>query len=112
MALNQGSLGVQAFHHAARDGVEYWFKPHAQGEWALMVLNWNQDARKVRFDWKAEDLHDDLAKRSAEFGKTRYKLRNLWNRQFAGSSIRQPSRFGIRCTTSRLASFSSCRCSG
>ena len=27
IALNQDPLGVQAFKYAARDGVEYWFKP-------------------------------------------------------------------------------------
>jgi len=88
IALNQDALGVQAFRHAARDGVEYWFKPLDKGEWALMVLNRNKDVHQATFDWKAEDVRDDLSKRSAEFAKSRYRLRNLWNGQFTGNTAK------------------------
>ena len=67
IALNQDPLGVQAFKYAARDGVEYWFKPLDGGDWALVVLNRNKDARKITFDWKTEHVNDDLSKRDAAF---------------------------------------------
>jgi alpha-galactosidase len=86
IALNQDPLGVQAFRYAARDGVEYWFKPLDGNEWALMVLNRNADARQVAFDWKAEAVRDDLTKRATEFAQTNYKLRNLWNGRFVGNT--------------------------
>jgi len=86
IALNQDPLGVQAFRYAARDGVEYWFKPLEGGDWAFMALNRNKDARKITFDWKAENVNDDLSKRDAAFAKTRYKLRNLWNGQIVGNT--------------------------
>jgi alpha-galactosidase len=88
IALNQDPLGVQAFRHAARDGVEYWFKPLDSGDWALMVLNRNEEARKAAFDWKAEDVRDDVAHRSAAFAQTNYKLRNLWNGRFVGTTAK------------------------
>jgi alpha-galactosidase len=88
IALNQDPLGVQAFRYAARDGVEYWFKPLADGEWALMVLNRNAETRTAAFDWKAEDVRDDLSKRSTAFGGTNYRLRNLWNGRFVGTTSR------------------------
>jgi alpha-galactosidase len=86
IAVNQDPLGVQAFRYAARDGIEYWFKPLADGDWAFMALNRNKEPRKIAFDWKAENVDDDLSKRDAAFAKTRYKLRNLWNGQFTGNT--------------------------
>ena len=86
IAVSQDPLGVQAFRYAARDGVEYWFKPLANDEWALLVLNRNKEPRKASFDWKTERVSDDLSKRDAAFATTRYKLRNLWNGQFVGNT--------------------------
>jgi len=88
ISVNQDSLGVQAFRHARRDGVEYWFKPLENNAWALMVLNRNADARKASFDWKAEDVRDDLSKREAAFGKTKYKLVDLWTGRPLGNTAK------------------------
>jgi len=84
IALNQDPLGVQALRHASRDGVEFWFKPLAGGDWALMVLNRNPSPRAVSFDWAAEPVRDELSQRDAGFGKTRYALRDLWQGRDAG----------------------------
>jgi len=86
IAVNQDSLGVQAFRYAARDGVEYWFKPLALGEWALMVLNRNADTRPVAFDWKTENVSDDLAHRALDFSRAHYGLRNLWTGKVTGNT--------------------------
>jgi alpha-galactosidase len=86
IAISQDPLGVQAFRFAARDGVEYWFKPLAKGEWALLVLNRNKDAKKASFAWKSEKVSDELSKRDAGFATTRYKLRNVWTGQFVGNT--------------------------
>jgi hypothetical protein len=51
-----------------------------------VALNRNKDARKIKFDWKAENVNDDLSKRDAAFGKTRYSLRNLWTGRAAGNT--------------------------
>ena len=88
IALNQDPLGVQAFRYASRDGVEYWFKPLEGGDRAFMALNRNQDGRRIAFDWKAEKVADDLSKRDTAFATTNYKLRNLWNGQFSGSTAK------------------------
>jgi alpha-galactosidase len=86
IALNQDPLGVQAFRYAARDGVEYWFKPLEGGDWGFVALNRNKDARKISFDWKLESVVDEFSKRDARLRETRYKLRNLWTGQFAGNT--------------------------
>jgi alpha-galactosidase len=86
IALNQDPLGVQAFKYASRDGVEYWFKPLEGGDFGFVALNRNKEARRISFDWKAENVNDDLSKRDAAFAKIRYKLRNLWSGQIAGNT--------------------------
>jgi len=86
IALNQDPLGVQAFRHARRDGLEYWFKPLEHGAWALMVLNRNAEARKAGFDWKTEQVRDELSKREAAFGNTRYRLVDLWSGRSLGNT--------------------------
>jgi len=86
IAVSQDALGVQAFRHAARDGLEYWFKPLAGGAWAFMALNRNQEARRASFDWKAEKVVDELSGRALGAGQSSYQLRNIWTGAAAGST--------------------------
>jgi alpha-galactosidase len=88
ITVNQDPLGVQAFRHAAKDGVEYWFKPLDAGDWAFLALNRNKEPRKVTFDWKKENVADALSKREAAFGTTGYKLRDLWNGRSVGNTTK------------------------
>lgn len=87
IALNQDRLGVQAYRHSAEDGVEYWVKPLADGDWAVMILNRNKNARAIDLDWKQMPLKDDIAGAVAAPGVTRFELRNLWNGVFAGNTL-------------------------
>jgi alpha-galactosidase len=84
IAVNQDPLGIQAFRLSAKDRVEFWFKPLAGGDWALMVLNRNAEAQKVTLDWRGQKVVDDLSKRDARLATTRYALRNLWTGVAAG----------------------------
>jgi len=86
IAVNQDALGTQGFRHSVRDGVEFWFKPLQGGDWAFMALNRQKQPRRVSFDWKAEDVRDDLAKRDAAFAKQRYRARDLWAGRRAGDT--------------------------
>jgi alpha-galactosidase len=88
IALNQDALGIQAYRHSAADGVEYWVKPLADGDWAMMILNRNKNARAISLDWKQFSLKDDVAGAVAAPGVTRFELRNLWNGQFAGNTLK------------------------
>jgi len=91
IAINQDKLGVQGWRHAARDGVEYWFKPLADGDWAFMALNRNKQARKISFDWRTEVVKDKLSGRDAALSTARYTLRDLWRATAAGDTA-QPLR--------------------
>jgi alpha-galactosidase len=89
IAVSQDRTGVQALRHSRQDGVEYWFKPLQQGDWALMVLNRNTEPRAVSFDWSRESLADEVSGAKAEFPSVRYELRNLWTGRSAGSTAHE-----------------------
>jgi alpha-galactosidase len=88
IAVNQDSLGVQAFRYAVRDSVEIWFKPLVGGDWAMTVLNRATSPRRLDFAWKSQTVVDSIAKRDAQFATTKYELRNLWTKKKAGTTAR------------------------
>jgi alpha-galactosidase len=88
IAVDQDSLGIEGFQYSARDSVEIWFKPLVRGDWAMVVLNRAQSPRDVRFDWSRETVSDSLSNRSASFGSTTYRLRDLWTKKDIGTTKR------------------------
>ena len=86
IAVNQDILGVEGFPYATNNNVEIWFKPLAGGDWAMTILNRNQDAKTISFDWNNENVTDSFAKRDANFSTTTYNLKNLWTKQSAAST--------------------------
>jgi len=86
IAVDQDKLGVQGFKYSAKDGVEIWFKPLADGDWVMCVWNRSTNAKNVTFDWKSEKVNDTFAKRDANFSTTTYSLRNLWTKKEAGTT--------------------------
>jgi alpha-galactosidase len=86
IAVDQDTLGIEGFKYSAKGGVEIWFKPLAGGDWAMTILNRNQEAKRVAFDWKNKKVTDDLSKRDANFAATTYRLRNLWTNKDAGTT--------------------------
>lgn len=86
ISVNQDRLGIQAFRHSTRDGVEYWFKPLEDGAWAFMALNRNKEARKIAFNWKTEKISDELSKQTLSSHGPGYALRDLWRDRSAGTT--------------------------
>jgi alpha-galactosidase len=86
LAVNQDKLGVQGFRYAAKDSVETWLKPLADGKWAVTFLNRGRKPQAITFDWKATPITDDLSKAELDATKTSYKLRNLWTKKDAGTT--------------------------
>lgn len=79
IAINQDKLGVQALRHSAKDGVEYWFKPLADGDWALCIFNRNTDDRSCTIDWQTFNFTDtEVSQRATDFAGTTYSVRDLW----------------------------------
>jgi alpha-galactosidase len=88
IAVNQDALGIEGFQYSDRDGVEVWFKPLNNGDWALVILNRDTSARKASFDWKSEKVADSLSNRETRFDTTSYSLRDLWARRDIGTTGR------------------------
>jgi len=78
IAINQDPLGISAWRFLHTGDIEYWAKPLANGEWALMILNRGSAAAPVSFDWQQYHVNDDLNKRTADFKKTVFGWTDVW----------------------------------
>lgn len=86
IAIDQDALGIQGFKFSAKDGLETWFKPLQNGDWAVCFLNRSDAAQKINFDWAKNAVTDDVAKREAVFDKTTYRIRNIWTKTEMGTT--------------------------
>lgn len=86
IAVNQDSLGIQAFKYSAKDEIEIWFKPLLNGDWAMCVLNRGKETQKISFDWKKENVVDSVFNKEASFTKNSYELKDLWTKKNLGST--------------------------
>lgn len=86
IAIDQDSLGIQGFKFSAKDGLETWFKPLQNGDWAVCFLNRSDATQKINFDWAKNIVNDDVANRQAGFDKTTYRIRNIWTKKEMGTT--------------------------
>lgn len=78
IAINQDKLGVQAWKFLSEGPLEFWAKPLANNEWALMILNRAATSMPYKFDWKKQKISDDLSKRDLDVSKTTYSWTDAW----------------------------------
>ena len=80
IAVDQDSLGVQGFKIPVGQNVETWWKPLADGDWAVLVLNINKEPIDYELNWQMFNMTDDeVSGRSTDFDKITYTVRDLWN---------------------------------
>ncbi|MDT0650595.1 glycoside hydrolase family 27 protein [Autumnicola edwardsiae] len=79
IAINQDSLGVQAFKYNSEDGLETWFKPLSNGEWAVTFLNRSDEPGKVNFDWESKKIEDPHFDYAVDFSEVTYSIEDIWN---------------------------------
>jgi alpha-galactosidase len=84
IAIDQDALGIQGFPYKKEDGLEVWAKPLAGGAWAVTFLNRNHEPRKVKFDWRKENIDDALNKLTTAFDKKTYRLHDLLSHSDSG----------------------------
>jgi len=89
IALDQDKLGVEGLMHSAEDGLEFWFKPLENGDWAFCILNRNEEAKPYVIDWQKFNLNDEVSQRSTSFDTTVYSLFNLWTKKTEGNTKKQ-----------------------
>ncbi len=83
IAVDQDPLGIQGLRLKNEDGVQYWFKPLADGAWAFCVMNTREEDVTITLDWSALEVNDALSKRRTGFGSTNYSVQDLWHPEAA-----------------------------
>lgn len=87
IAIDQDKLGVQGLRFLIREGLEYWFKPLSNGDWAMTIFNPTRYPLSCSLNWQDFNLTDEeVSKRSTAFDKTIYKIKNLWTGRIEGKT--------------------------
>lgn len=80
IAVNQDRLGVQGLRVKNEDGLQYWFKPLADGDWAFCVMNINEEDVNLSIDWTALEVNDEeVSGRRTMFNNINYSVKDLWD---------------------------------
>lgn len=78
---------MQGLHYCDEQGLEFWFKPLADGDWAMTILNATKSPITYALNWQHFCLTDEeVSKRSTQFNNTIYKVRNLWTHKDEGNT--------------------------
>ena len=86
IALDQDKLGIEALKQSAEDGLEFWFKPLENGDWAFVIFNRNTEAKDYTINWNKFNLTDNVSNRTLNFDQTTFNLRNLWTKKIDGNT--------------------------
>jgi alpha-galactosidase len=90
IAIDQDPLGIQGFKYRDEGDLEWWFRPLADEDWAMLVLNRGAEPVDVSFDWSREAVRDELSGREAYFHRGRvFALHDLWTKADLGTT-REP----------------------
>ena len=86
IAIDQDKLGVQGLKFASADGLDFWFKPLENGDWAFCILNRTTESKTYTIDWQKFNLYDEVSKRFTDFDSKVYNVRNLWTKKSEGTT--------------------------
>ena len=87
IAIDQDTLGIQGLHYCDRDGLQFWFKPLAGGDWAFTILNPTKHDIPFSLNWQEFNLIDKaVSGLSTAFDTNIYKVYNLWTHKMEGKT--------------------------
>ncbi|MEJ2581319.1 MAG: glycoside hydrolase family 27 protein [Acidobacteriota bacterium] len=86
IAVNQDVLGIQGFKYRDDGDLEIWFKPLADEDWTMCILNRGTTARTVELSWQDEKVEDGFSSRKTLFGYRVYQVKNLWTGEHMGTT--------------------------
>ena len=87
IAIDQDKLGVQGLRFLIREGLEYWFKPLSNRDWAMTIFNPTRQSLSCSLNWQEFNLTDEeVSKRSTAFDQNVYKIKNLWTGRIEGKT--------------------------
>jgi alpha-galactosidase len=78
IGINQDPLGIQAWKFRTEGQLEWWAKPMANGEWAVLALNRSNQRVATELDWTRHHISDDFSKRSLDTSNNTYRWRDAW----------------------------------
>lgn len=86
IAIDQDSLGIQAFKYNCVDSIDTWVKPLQNGDFAVCFLNKSSQTAQLNFDWKLNIITDDFSKTEINANKATYKIKNIWTKKSLGDT--------------------------
>ncbi|WP_421898270.1 glycoside hydrolase family 27 protein [Marinoscillum sp.] len=88
IAIDQDSLGIQAFKHIDEENFEVWVKPLAGGDLAVCFLNRSAEPFELNFDWKSNPMKDPDFDFAFNFTENTYDLLNVWSGKKQGTTMK------------------------
>lgn len=92
IAINQDKAGIQAWRFMQSGQLEYWAKPLANDEWAVMILNRSAQAMPVSYQWSSSRINDDSNKRVLDTTKTVFNWTDAWTGKTGDTSKKLESK--------------------
>lgn len=89
IAVNQDALGVQGFKHSSVNGLETWYKPLDNGEWAVCYLNRSKEDVALNINWNTINITDELSSRSINGATTQYTIKDIWAHKEIGTTKKE-----------------------
>ncbi|VXD14021.1 glycoside hydrolase family 27 protein [Marinoscillum sp. 108] len=86
IAIDQDTLGIQAFKHIDDENFEVWVKPLAKGDLAVCFLNRAVEPLDLNFDWKSNPMKDPDFDYTFDFTRNTYDLLNVWSGKQQGTT--------------------------
>jgi alpha-galactosidase len=85
IAIDQDPLGIQGFKGRVEDSLQTWFKPLANGDWAVAFVNRSGKPKTMELNWISENVSDNLSGRQLNSATT-YLVRDLWSKKNIGDT--------------------------
>lgn len=86
IAVDQDSLGVQAYLYQQKDSIDTWIKPLSNNEVAICFLNRSKSPVAFTYDFKQNPVTDTVAKTQINFQTSTYTIRDLWMKKELGTT--------------------------
>ncbi len=83
IAIDQDPLGIQGLmlKEDKELGLEFWFKPFENGDWAFTILNRSTEDAEYTINWEDFNFTDELCNRSTDFTNITYSYKDLWTKK-------------------------------
>jgi alpha-galactosidase len=86
IAVDQDKLGIQCFKWGNSNGVEVWFKPLADGSYAVCFLNRAGGTKSIDFNWQQTANDPDFKKNYTIDGN--YSIFDIWANANLGTTAK------------------------